>query len=84
MLFHNLLSCLIPKRTIKNNVSKSSYAKIDCKIYSSKKFLIQNKQKKFSISNTVYGRRHSKLFTNFHVSWDTLEIHKIQENTTQV
>ena len=24
------------------------------------------------ISNTAYGRRHSKLFTNCHVSWDTL------------
>ena len=24
------------------------------------------------ISNTVYGRRHSLLFINCHVSWDTL------------
>ena len=24
------------------------------------------------ISNTACGRRHSKLFTNCHVSWDTL------------
>ena len=26
------------------------------------------------MSNTVYGRRHSKLFINCHVSWDTLYI----------
>ena len=28
--------------------------------------------KKSLISYTIYGRRHLKLFTNFHVSWDTL------------
>ena len=27
------------------------------------------------IFNTVYGRRLSKLFTNFHVSWDTLYLY---------
>ena len=27
------------------------------------------------ISNTVNGRRHLKLFTNCHVSWDTQTLH---------
>ena len=31
------------------------------------------------MSNTVYGGRHSKLFTNCHVSWDTLYVAKIWE-----
>ena len=34
--------------------------------------------KKSLISNTVCGRRHSKLFTNCHVSWDTLYLNKLQ------
>ena len=33
--------------------------------------------KKSIVSNTVYGRRHSKLFTNCHVSCDTLYLNSI-------
>ena len=43
-----------------------------------KDFLNKINNKKSSISNTVYGGRHSKLFTNFHVSWDTLYKHEKQ------
>ena len=35
-------------------------------------FLNEINCKKSFISNTVCGRRHPKLFTNCHVSWDTL------------
>ena len=39
----------------------------------SKRFFFRNKlQKVFQYIYTVYGRRHSKLFTNCHVSWDNL------------
>ena len=34
-------------------------------------------EKKCLIFNTVYERGHSKLFTNCHVSWDTLYIDDI-------
>ena len=37
-----------------------------------KDFINEINFKKCLISNTVYGRRHSKLFTNSQVSWDTL------------
>ena len=37
-----------------------------------KKILKRIKLRKVFNINTVYGRRHLKLFTNCHVSWDTL------------
>ena len=44
--------------------------KVKC-IYT-KVFLNEINCKHHLISITVHGRRHSKLFTNFHVLWDTL------------
>ena len=37
-------------------------------------FLKRNKLQKVLNFNKILGRRHSKLFTNCHVSWDTLYI----------
>ena len=42
------------------------------KIYLSKTFFNEFNSEKSLKFNTVYGRRHSKLFTNCHVSRDTL------------
>ena len=66
---------LIPKRIIKNILWQSSYSKMDLKIkiYLSKSFFNFINCK---TSNTVYRRRHSKLFTNCHVSWDTLYLNQ--------
>ena len=52
-----------------------SRSKIDFKVkyIRLKDFFDEIKCKKFLIL-IVYGRRHSKLFTNCHVSWDTLWI----------
>ena len=50
-----------------------------------KKILKRIKLRKVFNINTVYGRRHLKLFTNCHVSWDTLYLkkpHKIQWSKT--
>ena len=46
--------------------------KFQSKIYLSKDFVTEINCKKSVISYKVHGRRHSKLFTNCHVSWDTL------------
>ena len=51
--------------TVKKNMSLTFFKEINCK--------------KSLISNTVYGRRHSKLFTNCHVSWDTLYLKYYQK-----
>ena len=53
---------------------KSYYSNINFKVkYTrAKDFLNEINCKQPLISNTVYGRRHSKIFINCHVSWDTL------------
>ena len=73
LVFHNLFSCLIPKRKIENIVWESSYSKIDFKV---KDFLNKINYKKSLISHTVYVRRHLTLFTNCHFLWDTLYINQ--------
>jgi len=70
VFFHNLLWGLIPKTITKyyngNHIIVNFY-------------FSKNICKKPLIFNSVCGRRHSKLFTNCHVSWDTLYI----KSTTQ-
>ena len=58
----------------KNIIRESWYSKTGFKVkYTiAKDFLNEINCKQPLISNTVYGRRHSKLFINCHVSWDTL------------
>ena len=79
----NSLECLIPqfvklfvipKTIIKVYIKESYYHKINFKVkyILAKYFLNEINCKQPLISNTVYGRRHSRLFTNCHVSWDTL------------
>ena len=68
VFFRKLLSCLIPKKIIKKNIRQSN-SKIDFEVRLSKRFYNEINCKKCLISNTVYGRRHSKLFTNCYVSW---------------
>ena len=43
-----------------------------------KSVLTLNKLQTSLTSNTVYGRRHSKLFTNCHVSWDSKYLATLQ------
>ena len=69
VFFHNLLSCLIPKK-IKKNIWHSFDFKVN-HIWV-KEFFNEINSVNSSIYNIIYGRRHSKLFTNCHVSWDTL------------
>ena len=45
-----------------------------------KDFFNEMNCKKSLLFNTVYGRRHSKLFTNCHVLWDTLYHKKMSWN----
>ena len=74
VFFHDLLSSLMPKKIIINITLSSYCSEIDKKIkYNWAKVLFNEINcKKFLISYTVYERRHLKLFTNCHVSWDTL------------
>ena len=68
VFFHNYLSCLIPKTIIRIfNASN-----IIVKLILVKNFIEGKKCKKSLMSITVYGRRHSKLFTYRHVPWDIL------------
>ena len=57
-----------------NIIWESCITKINCKEKNiwAKDLLSEINCKQPLISNTVYGRWHSKLFTNCHVSWDTL------------
>ena len=64
------LSCLYPKRIIWKCSCQPYYSKVKC-IWV-KDFLTKKSCKKSIIYNTVYERRHSKLFRSCHVSWDTL------------
>ena len=66
---------MIPKLdNNKNIIWESCYSKIDLKVkyIQAKDFFNEINYKKSLIFNTVYGRRHSYLFINCHVSWDTL------------
>ena len=73
VFFHNLLSCLIPKK-IKKNIWHSYNSTFDFKVNHIwvKEFFNEINCVNSSIYTIIYGRRHSKLFTNCHVSWDTL------------
>ena len=64
------LSCLYPKRIIWKCSCQPYYSKVKC-IWV-KDFLTKKSCKRSLIYNTVYERRHSKLFRSCHVSWDTL------------
>ena len=78
VFFKILLSYLIPKR-----INYKKYQLTIEKIYFKvkyiwvKDFFNELNCEKSLISKTVYERRHSKLFTNCHVSWNTL-YHKIK------
>ena len=75
VFFHSLLNYLIPKRIIKISHGSHIIEKIlfQSKIYLSKHFFNElNCKISLIFDNRVYGRRHSKLFINCHVSWDTL------------
>ena len=63
----------------KNIIWESYYSKIDFKVKYiwAKDFLNELNCIKPLLSNTVYGRRHLKLFTNCLVSWDTLYLQSI-------
>ena len=75
VFFHNFLSSLIPKRIIKIIAWKCNYYKIDFKAkYNWVKDFSKINCKKSLKYNTSYERRHSKLFTNCHVSLDTLYV----------
>ena len=68
VFFRNYLSCLTPKTIIRIfNASN-----IIVKLILVKNFIEGKKCKKSLMSITVYGRRHSKLFTYRHVPWDIL------------
>ena len=81
----NCLECLLPQfvnlfNTKDNNksiIKESYYRKNNFKVKYiwAKYFLNEINCKQPLISNTVYGRRHSKQFTNCHVLWDTLYIY---------
>ncbi len=64
----SIICCLIPKTIIK--ILYRSH--IIVKYTGAKDFLNEMNCKHLLISNTLYERWHSKLFTNCHVSWDTL------------
>ena len=66
----------VPKTIIKVYIKESYYHKINFKVkyILAKYFLNEINCKQPLISNTVYGRRHSRLLINCHVSWDTLYI----------
>ena len=81
----NSLECLLSqfvklfntKDNNKSSLKESYYRKINFKVKFiwAKYFLNEINCKQPLISNTVYGRRHSKQFTNCHVLWDTLYIY---------
>ena len=59
---------LLKKKCIQiNSILKSILIKYDCLVIFFIIFLLLN-------NSTNYGRRHFKLFTNCHVSWDTLYV----------
>ena len=78
----NSLECLLPlfiklfntKDNNKNIIYDWYYSKINFKVKCiwAKDFLTELNCKQPLTSKTLYKRRHSKLFTNCHVSWDTL------------
>ena len=90
----NSLKCLLQqlvklfdiKRKMKNIVCQLYYCKIDNKVkYIWEKDVFNEMTcKKSLISNMIYGRRHSKLFKNCHVSWDTLYIIQNLRNRSHI
>ena len=62
-----------------NFIQKSCYRKINLKVKYiwAKDFLNEINCMKPLLSNTSNGRRHSKLFTNCHVAWNTQYIKSI-------
>ena len=66
VFFHNLLSSSIQKRIVRNIAWQSFYRLIDFKVKYIwvKEFVNKINWKKSIISNIIYGKRHSKPFTN--------------------
>ena len=69
---YSMLSCLITKRII----CQFYYSKIDHRLryIGVKDFSTELHCKKSLKSYPVFGKRHSKLFINCHISWDTLQV----------
>ena len=78
----NSFKCLFPLVDMLFDTKETVvlYGKIDftVKYIRVKYFRKEIDCKKSLISNTVCGRKHSKLFTNCHVSWDTQYLNKLQ------